>query len=347
VKLRQFLATLTVSISSKNALRLASGLLLLQFLAALTASTVWVAKAPCPLKRFEAVGGAAGGKLYQFSGYYTLSPSILATPLCHAYDPATNHWTRLADIPQAISHCGQVPDTDNLNDLIFWLAGGFLGNHPGPSTTEVWKYSITHNTWSAGPSLPAPRAGGALVKVGRELHYFGGVIRVNGAYQKDYGTHWALDLDNPTAWRTTTPAGPLLATMPNPRNHMGGVALNGKLYAIGGQHLGDEITGAQKEVDVYDPATNKWTQAAPMPRPIGHITANVFVRSGRIVVTSGVTSNSVEIANVIEYNPLTNTWRELSSLPAPRQSPVSGLVGSHMVVTCGLHNGLQAQTWVW
>ncbi len=92
--------------------------------------------------------------------------------------------------------------------------------------------------------------------------------------------------------------------------------------------------------------TNTWTQAAPMPRPIGHIAANVLVRNGRIVVTSGVTSNSVDIPNVIEYDPLTNTWSELPPLPAARQSPVSGSFGDQLVVTCGLHNAVNRQTWV-
>ncbi|MBA3570100.1 MAG: hypothetical protein H0W28_12345, partial [Pyrinomonadaceae bacterium] len=284
---------------------------------------LWVSKAQCPLVRFEAAGGAAAGKLYQFSGFYTTNP-IQATTQCNAFDPVSNTWSPIAAIPQATTHAGQVADTDQTGNHTFWLTGGFLGDHPGPTTNAVWKYSITNNTWAPGPNLPAPRAGGALMKLGRKLHFVGGVIRTDGVYAADYGTHWSLDLDNGTSWDATTANGQLLAPMPNPRNHMGGVALNGKLYAIGGQHKGDETTGAQNEVDVYDPATNTWTQAAPMPRPIGHITANVFVRDGRIVVTSGVTSNSVEIANVIEYDPLTNTWSELQPLPAARQSPVSG-----------------------
>lgn len=306
----------------------------------------WLTKAPCPLVRYEAVGGAAAGKLYQFSGYYTNKPPK-ATPRCDAYNPVTNTWKRLADIPQPISHSGQVPDEDQINNPVFWLAGGFLGDHPGPSTTQVWKYNINNNTWSQGPPLPADRAGGALVKLGRELHFFGGVVRRNGVYVQDYGTHWALDLDSGTGWRTTTLGGQTLAAMPNPRNHMGGVALNGKIYAIGGQHLDDEYTGNQSEVDVYDPASNTWTQAAPMPRRLGHITANVFTRNGRIVVTAGITTNKTEIPNVIEYNPATNTWSELRPLPAGRQSPISGLIGAQMVVTCGRGGtSLQQQTWV-
>lgn len=155
-----------------------------------------------------------------------------------------------------------------------------------------------------------------------------------------------MNLDNPTSWQTTTSGGQLLAAMPNPRNHMGGTALNGKIYAIGGQHLGKQDTTAQSEVDIYDPATNRWTQAAPMPRPIGHVTANVFVRDGRIVVTSGAGNNSTKLPNVIEYDPATNTWTELPPLPDGRQSPVSGLVGTQIVVTCGLKGMLHDQTWV-
>src|SRR5438270_878894 len=309
---------------------------------------VWATTTRNPLVRFEGVGGAAGNKLYQFSGFYTCCSSILATTECDAYDPATDTWTSLASIPQAVTHCGQVPDMDDSSNQVFWLVGGFLGDHPGPTTNQVWKYSINFDTWSAGPSLPAPRAAGALVKLGRELHYLGGTIR-NGSTWTDYGTHWAFDLDGGTAWRATTPDGQqVLAPMPNPRNHMGGVALNGKIYAIGGQHKGQQSTAPQDEVDVYDPATNTWTQAAPMPRPIGHVTANVFVRNGRIVVVSGLTTNSVKIANVIEYDPSTDTWSELPPLPWGRQSPVSGLIGDQLVATCGLDGSgsLQAQTWV-
>ena len=309
-------------------------------------SFAWIGKSPCPLARFEAVGGAAAGRLYQFSGYYTLGQYIKATAECDAFDPATNSWQRLADIPQPISHCGQVVDDQNVSDQIFWLAGGFLGDHPGPSTNQVWKYSIKNDTWAAGPPLPDERGGGALTRLNRELHYFGGVIRHTGVYLQDYGTHWVLDLDNMGGgWRTTTTGGQTLAPMPNPRNHMGGVELNGKLYAIGGQHLGNEDT-PQSEVDVYDPGTNSWTQAAPMPRPIGHITANVFVRNAKIVITTGKMANGVLLANVIEYDPVTNTWSELSALPDARQSPVSGLVGNQIVVTCGSNSKVKAQTWV-
>ncbi len=126
---------------------------------------VWTLGAPCPLVRFEGGGGAAAGKLYQFSGFYRTGP-IKATVECDAYDPATDAWTRIADIPQAISHCGQVVDDDITDDQIFWLAGGLLGDYPGPSTQQVWKYSINNNVWSAGPPLPDQRGGRCTCQVG-------------------------------------------------------------------------------------------------------------------------------------------------------------------------------------
>src|SRR2546429_9024599 len=105
------------------------GALLLASIGNLDAGTfVWTTKAPCPLVRFEAVGGAAAGKLFQFGGYYTNTSKILATTECDAYDPATDRWSSLTSIPQAISHCGQVADVDDPTHPIFWLAGGFLGD---------------------------------------------------------------------------------------------------------------------------------------------------------------------------------------------------------------------------
>src|SRR2546423_792678 len=106
------LATLDNSVLRGHA---ALNIIAISFLSALsnlyaTDPFVWIARSPCPLQRFEAMGGAAAGKLYQFSGYYTLGTYIKATAECDAYDPVTNTWQRIADVPQPISHSGQVAD---------------------------------------------------------------------------------------------------------------------------------------------------------------------------------------------------------------------------------------------
>ena len=294
----------------------------------------WSPKASAPTPLFEAQGGVIGGKLYIFGGY--LNSDIEVTKGVQVYDPASDTWEARAEMPEGLTHAGNAAVGST-----FYLAGGFLGDHPGPSTDHVWAYDPAADTWSELPSLPAKRGGGALVALGRELHFFGGTVREEGEYLEDSGDHWALDLDSPTGWETAPP-------MPNPRNHITGVALNGKAYAIGGQHLGDEEKGNQTTVQAFDPSTNAWTELAPLPRPLSHTESSSFTRGGRILVIGGVTQDSEEVASVLEYDPAADTWRELTPLPEVRQSPIAGAVGETIVVSTGSSPGgvPEADTWL-
>ena len=283
-----------------------------------------------PVHLMEAQGLAASGKLYVFGGFYTETNQT--TQQAHAYDPAHDRWTRLSDVPVKLTHAGQASDGTTI-----WLAGGFVGDHPGGSSNRFWKYDIRHDSWSEGPPLPAARGGGVLVLVNRELHYLGGGIRVpGGVIMEDFGDHWVLEADHAASrWTNLEP-------MPHPRNHLGGCLLNGLIYAIGGQHLADEGAN-QSFVDAYDPVVDRWFSVANLPQPRGHITANVLARNGRLLVVAGVTDTSVAMANIVEYDPATDAWTELTPLPAPRQSPVSGFVGSQLIVSGGSHD---IQTWI-
>ena len=283
------------------------------------------------IPRFEAQGLAVNGKLYVFGGFF--NSKIEATLQSDKHDPATNTWTPIAPLPEPVTHAGQATD-----GKFIYLAGGFVGDHPGPSSNKLWKYHIETDTWSEGPPLPEKRGGGALVLLNNSLHYFGGVIRTpDGKYMKDFGDHWVLQMDHPNAiWGTA-------ALLPNPRNHMGGCAAGGKIYAVGGQHLGDERGGNQSSVHVYDPLKDAWTAIADLPVPKGHVAANVIERKGRIIVVSGVTQGQRKMATIDEYNPKTNTWVALTPLPEPRQSPVSGIIDDQLIVTGG---SLSVTTWI-
>ncbi|OON67443.1 kelch repeat-containing protein [Hymenobacter sp. CRA2] len=297
-------------------------------------SFTWATMAPAPLGRYEALGTVAEGRLYVFGGFYTTS-IIDATARCDVYDPATNTWTQLANMPEAMTHTGLA--YDGAGHL--YMAGGYVGRHPGPITEHVWRYDIATNTWSAGVPLPSGRGGCMLVARGRTLHVFGGAARFGGVSSYDIAEHLTLDLDapNPT-WVARAP-------LPNPRNHLGGVALNGKVYAIGGQHLDNETTENQASVHEYDPATDTWTAKANMPRTLGHITSTVLALNNRIVVVAGVTNIAGAVPNLIEFDPVANTWREITPLPERRHSPVAGVVGGRLLVTGGTYTQLHTETW--
>jgi uncharacterized protein YndB with AHSA1/START domain len=282
---------------------------------AFTAIT-WDTAASAPIVRLEALGITVNGKLYIFGGYVdsTYDPTAQA----HAYDPGTNKWQRLADVPRCLTHAGIATDGTDI-----YYAGGYIGRtvtETGCSgqifgTEKAWRYNIASDTYTPLPNLPAERAAGELEYLNGRLHYFGGTNRARTA---DTGNHYVLDLSNLAAgWTEAAP-------LPNPRNHLGGAVLNGKIYAVGGAHGHDDNSVPQSDVHVYDPDTNTWQTAAPLPRGVSHISSAAFVMEGRIIVMGGEHTHRNYSADVTAYDPVTDMWTPLTPLPNKRYSGVAG-----------------------
>ncbi|HEX2035178.1 MAG TPA: kelch repeat-containing protein [Chloroflexota bacterium] len=286
----------------------------------------WRPLPAAPVARFEAQGAVVDGKLYLFGGFY--NSGMNASNRSEVYDPATRRWTRLADMPEPVTHAAVAAD----GTTIYFL-GGYVGRHPGGSTPHVWKYDVLTNTWSPGPDLPAPRGAGGATIVGRNLHFFGGTSRTTGTTEDpDQPHHYVLSLNGGSRWEERAP-------LPNPRNHLGAVTLGGKIYAIGGQHAENEGTSNQSTVNVYDPSSDSWSEAAGLPVPRGHIASSTFVVNDRIMVIGGSINDGgccgLGTAEVSLYDPTTDVWARLPDLPTPRKSPVAALVGNEIIVTTG------------
>jgi N-acetylneuraminic acid mutarotase len=293
----------------------------------------WSTAAPSPIKRYEAANAVVNNKLYVLGGYF--NSSIQATRRSDVYNPATNTWRQLRNMPLPITHAGVAVDGNTI-----YMAGGFVGDHPGSITAKVFKYNVTSNMWRQGPSLPAPRGAGGLVRLGRELHFFGGL---NHYKKADKGNHWVLNLDRGKSWVSKAP-------LPNPRNHFGYTVNGGKIYVIGGLHLSNTQRNNQSDVHAYNPLTNAWTKVASLPFARSHIHTSTFVRNGRIVIVGGLANGSLDtktLANVTEYNPKLNKWVALSPLPKPRQAAAAKLINNQIVVTTGSASGPNPQTTTW
>ncbi len=285
----------------------------------------WVNKANYPISISEAQGAAADGKLYVFGGF---NSSLDTYATSYKFDPILNSWESIADMPQELTHSPVIVDGTKM-----FLVGGFDGDHPGPSTANVWIYDIVANSWTAAPSLPEARGAGGAAKIGRNLHFFGGSVREAGINDyTDRTDHWVLNLDDmDTGWQT-------LAPLPSPRNHLGSIGLNGKAYAIGGQEEEYEGTTNKNTVEAYDPATDSWTTLAPMPTKRGHISSSVVNVDGKIFViggsvdngSGGAPSNAVEI-----YDPATNTWKTTTGLPTGKKTPVADVINGKLYSTTG------------
>ncbi|WP_412029784.1 Kelch repeat-containing protein [Deinococcus yunweiensis] len=297
-----------------------------------TVPLVWMAATASPSTLYEGQGAAVEGRLYVFGGFFeNRNRQPMATRAVRVYDPANDQWTTLRDAPDAVTHAGVAVDGTNI-----YVAGGFLGDHPGPQTDHVWRYDTRTDTWTALPPLPSGRGAGVLVRLGRDLHYFGGTERnEDGIDRWDNSDHWKLSLDTPIGWHA-------LAPLPNARNHLGAAVLDGQIYAIGGQHLANEAHGNLTDVDRYDPATNTWLPVAPLPLPLGHLTSSTVVWDARIVVIGGVTQatrtgarEGQESDVVLAYDPVQDQWSPLTPLPGPRQSPIADTIDGMLVVTTG------------
>ncbi len=306
---------------------------------------LWSDGAPSPIVRAEAERAAIGNKLYVFGGYSYPLNGFTPYSRVDVFDASRNAWTRLRDLPRAVNHAGVAVDGTTV-----YLAGGYVANASGSGaifgTREVWRYDSTTDSYAAMPPLPIERAAGQLVLVGRTLHFFGGT---NQQRTVDTSEHWSLSLAGGTTWQPR-------ARLPNSRNHLGGVALDGLIYAIGGQHGHDDALTTQRDVHRYDPRTDRWTAVAPLPAVVvggtsygrGHISASTFVRDGRIVVAGGEYDHMRPLRDVVEYDPATNRWTaQRMPLPAARYSGVAAQLGSTFVYATGARGGAQLTNTTW
>lgn len=282
----------------------------------------WESRANAPLGRSEAQGAAVDGRMYVFGGF---SSGWTTTPRSDVLDTATNAWSRLPDMPEELTHSAVVVDGRTI-----WLLGGYVGDHPGPATRNTWKFDTTARTWSRGPALPAARGAGGAAIVGRQLYFFSGTSRVAGSTaDPDQADTWVLDLDGGTTWTAKAP-------LPNPRNHIAAASVDGKVYAIGGQHNENESSGLQSDVHRYDPRTDVWQEVADLPVARSHAVAEI--RNGQIVLIGGTLPGNVASRDVTSYSPAADAWSQLPPLPAGRKTPVAAVVGGAVWVTGGSHS---------
>jgi len=130
------------------------------------------------------------------------------------------------------------------------------------------------------------------------------------------------------------------AALPTPRNHATAGVVNGKLYVIGGRVGGAFVSSGSSNVGVveeYDPAADLWgAPKARMPSARSAIASGVF--GGRIYVTGGEGQDyrSMFTFRALEaYDPATNVWTTLPSMPVSRHGLAGAVVGNRLHMVSG------------
>jgi DNA-binding CsgD family transcriptional regulator/N-acetylneuraminic acid mutarotase len=102
-------------------------------------------------------------------------------------------------------------------------------------------------------------------------------------------------------------------SMPTKRAGLGLVALDGKIYAIGGVKDNNEAT---RSVDIYDSATNRWTEGGNKPTAAANIAGAVV--DGKIYVPGGCTNEGKALVSFEIYDPKADSWSKGAALPEAR-----------------------------
>lgn len=251
-----------------------------------------------------------------------------------AFSPTSKKWQKKAPIPAKWTGATHMANAvDEATNSIYLLGGiTVTGQSRFPKgamgSSDVFKYDAAKNAWSTLPSLPEARGGGAAAVLNNKLHFFNGAKfdGPRGGFQEDMTTHWQLDLANINAgWKT-------LAPNSLGRNHVGGVAWGGKIYAIGGQFHEEEGCSNQQLAEVYSPQTDSWSRIADLPVGTGHISPATLAHEHGIIVVSGVTDKNNGCRppgnarkQLFFYNPTTDAWTDHYN-PHGGASRVSGII---------------------
>ena len=133
-----------------------------------------------------------------------------------------------------------------------------------------------------------------------------------------------------------------VADLPSPRERLAAVlGPDGLIYAIGGSGSGS--TGV---VEVYNPATNSWSARTPMLSPRYGFAA-VVGNDGKIYTLGGQyysVSDDFRSTKAEAYDPATDTWQALPSLPEGRYNPAAAVALDGTIYVTGGYRGTTGQT---
>ena len=259
----------------------------------------WTTVSPLPKPYYGVLGAAAlDGKIY-----------FLGEEISEKYDPATNNWTEIAPPPIYYLWSAVVACQDKI----------YVIGQP----TQA--YDPSTDSWENRTSLPETIGGYEATVVGNKIYVISGGKPAPLGIVDTSETTFVYDTAN-DSWSRMAP-------IPTPVVGYASAVLNDKIYIIGGGTATNEPSNPATTVQVFDPHTNVWTVAKPIPT--GVVSAGAVATSGlfapkRIYVVGGslyysgggVSSDMVNHGTNLNqvYDPETEEWSSAAPIPEIRWS---------------------------
>lgn len=134
----------------------------------------WKAMAPLPNPRQHAGSTVFKGKIYYIGGQYGHDEHLVTQKDVHVYDPKTNLWTKLADLPAPGNYgLGHISSSVVvMGNQIIVLGGEAV--HLKLRVALVSAYNPATNIWTSLTPMPVTRYSGVAAVLNGSLYYTGG-----------------------------------------------------------------------------------------------------------------------------------------------------------------------------
>ena len=310
------------------------GVFLLIMVGTVTAAK-WEVISELPTHRNSFSTAVVDGKIYVIGGtLFEHARGVLREPgpgiwrgpfgmsLVEVYDPETNTWQRLADMPTVRAGAKTA-----VVDGKIYVMGGYAGKDNHGKNFKILKvvemYDPQTDTWVRKQDLPIRRMQFGVGVVAGKIYAIGGLLDPK---EKKPGLQGRLDIVE--AYDPVSDTWAKRADMPTRRDGFATVVIDDIIYAIGGSGWPQVGAGgpALGTIEVYEPRTNRWTKRPDMPNLRTSfativIADKIYLIGGYAVGAHGVRGERLTRTEV--YDPATKRWRLTPTLTAPTLPPFS------------------------
>jgi N-acetylneuraminic acid mutarotase len=286
-------------------------------------------------QRINGPGSAVlDGKLYICGG---LNGSTVAEDSVYRYDPATDTWDTLANMPAARAWGSAVA----ANGVVYF-SGGQLS---GVVRDQMYMYRPDLDQWFTMASLPVPLRNHVMINIGGEVYSFGGALN---AFDNDNNNTGAIYRYDPlNVWHSTP------HTIPTPRAFHGVAEIAQNVVMVFSGQEDDSNYGAPSEVlalaatdcpntkEVRDPSNLEvqWydendSDYAPAVFPgTATFAASPGWIDNRMYIAGGwINTAQDEGTEFHVYDPIVNRWIRLADVPVVHGSGPRGVIGTDFYV---------------
>jgi N-acetylneuraminic acid mutarotase len=237
--------------------------------------------------------------------------------------PKGGLWTLATAMPEPRQEAGVTA----LGNMVY-IVGGY-GADQVPSTL-VQAYDPAANKWKQAAPIPEGLHHHGVAAVDGKIYVVGGFTGtfakrnpVNSVWQYDPGAD---------RWEKRAP-------LPTARGALAVAALDGRIYAMGGERFNAAKPGTYEpvaDVAVYDPKSDKWEVVPPLKYRRDHLVAGAI--GGRVYAAGGRDRPNYTLQHIEEYNPATRAWTERAPMPTGRSGGAAAVVNNRLYVFGGEGN---------